>query len=178
MVGQDRPGAQIWTSRPNLKSLADLRGQQIGVQSRGDTGELAVLSLLKRAGLPRDYVSFTPMGTGGTRLAALRSKALPAVLLNWFEIAELRPSDLSDAHPLIDLYSEVRMPYNGLATSDDLIRNRVDLLHRVIRASLKGVGTWRSAQIPGAAAGICGSLASRGFPETVRLPETTQLLLA
>jgi ABC-type nitrate/sulfonate/bicarbonate transport system substrate-binding protein len=140
MVGQDRPGAQIWTSRPNLKSLTDLRGQQIGVQSRGDTGELAVLSLLKKAGLPRDYVSFTPMGTGGTRLAALRSKALPAVLLNWFEIAELRPSDLSDARPLIDLYSEVRMPYNGLATSDDVIRNRADLLHRVIRASLKGVG--------------------------------------
>src|SRR4029077_20988212 len=140
MVGQDRPGAQIWTSRPNLKSMTDLRGQQIGVQSRGDTGELAVLSLLKKSGIPRDYVSFTPMGTGGTRLAALKSKALPAVLLNWIEIAEVRPSDLAEAHPLIDLYGEVRMPYNGLATSDDVIRTKSDLLHRFIRASLKGVG--------------------------------------
>jgi ABC-type nitrate/sulfonate/bicarbonate transport system substrate-binding protein len=146
MVGQDRPGAQIWTSRPNLKSLTDLQGQQIGVQSRGDTGELAVLSLLKKAGLPRDYVAFTPMGTGGTRLAALRSKALPAVLLNWFEIAELRPSDLSEAHPLIDLYGEVRMPYNGLATSDNVIRTKPDLLSRFVRASLKGVGYMLSFQ--------------------------------
>ena len=32
--------------------------------------------------------------------------------------------------------------------------------------------------MPGAAAGMCGSLANRGLPETVRLPETTQLLLA
>ena len=33
-------------------------------------------------------------------------------------------------------------------------------------------------QILGAEAGMCGSLASSGLPETVRLPETTQLLLA
>jgi NitT/TauT family transport system substrate-binding protein len=139
MVGQDRPGAQIWTSRSNIKSLADLRGQQIGIQSRGDTGEMAVLALLKRNGLPRDYVAFTPMGTGGARLAALKSKALPAVLVNWFEIAELRPSDLAEAHSVVDLYGEVRMPYNGLATSDDMIRNKSDLLHRFVRATLKGV---------------------------------------
>ena len=139
MVGQDRPGAQIWSSRPNIKSLADLRGQQIGIQSRGDTGEMAILALLKKSGLPRDYVSFTPMGTGGTRLAALKSKTLPAVLVNWFEIADLRPADLGDAHPVIDLYGDVRMPYNGLATSDAMIRNNADLLNRFLRASLKGV---------------------------------------
>jgi ABC-type nitrate/sulfonate/bicarbonate transport system substrate-binding protein len=100
---------------------------------------MAVLALLKRNGLPRDYVSFTPMGTGGARLAALKSKALPAVLVNWFEIAELRPSDLAEAHSVVDLYGEVRMPYNGLATSDDMIRNKSDLLHRFVRATLKGV---------------------------------------
>src|ERR1044071_7907555 len=33
-------------------------------------------------------------------------------------------------------------------------------------------------QMEGADAGRCGSLASRGLPEAVRLPETTQLLLA
>ncbi len=139
MVGQDRPGAQIWSSRPDIKSLADLHGQQIAVQSRGDTGELGVLALLKKAGLPRDYVSFTPMGTGGARLAALKAKAMPAVLLNWFEIAELRPADLVDAHSVIDLYGDVRMPYNGLATSDALLMKQPDLVRRVLRGSLKGI---------------------------------------
>ena len=31
------------------------------------------------------------------------------------------------------------MPYNGLATSDALIRNNSDLLNRFLRASLKGI---------------------------------------
>jgi len=138
MVGQDRPGAQIWSSRPDVKSLTDLKGQQIGIQSIGDTGQMAVLSLLRKAGLPSNYLSFTPMGTGNARLAALKVKALPAVLLNWFEIANLRPEDLAEAHPVIDLYNDVRMPYNGLATSDALISKNSDLLTRFIRASMKG----------------------------------------
>jgi NitT/TauT family transport system substrate-binding protein len=140
MVGQDRPGAQIWTSKPEIKSLESLKGQQIGIQSRGDTGEMAVLSLLKARGLPLDYVSFTPMGTGGPRMAALKSGTLPAVLLNWFEIAELRPAGLFNfGHPVIDLYHDVRMPYNGIVTSDALIKSKPDLVMKFVRASLKGV---------------------------------------
>src|SRR3954454_8165978 len=74
LVGEDRPSWQIWTTRPEIKTLADLKGQQIGVLSRGDTGEVAIRYALKAAGLPADYVSFTPMGSAlGTRMAVVRS---------------------------------------------------------------------------------------------------------
>jgi NitT/TauT family transport system substrate-binding protein len=140
MVGQDRPGAQIWASNPEIKSIESLKGKQIGIQSIGDTGEMAVLSLLKARGLPLNYVSFTPLGTGGQRMAALKSGAIPAVLLNWFEIKELQLAGLSSAgHPVIDLYNDVRMPYNGIVASDALIRSKPDLVAKFIRASLKGV---------------------------------------
>ena len=138
MVGQDRPGAQIWSSDPSVKSLKDLKGKQIGIQSRGDTGEMAILALLRKEGLPRDYVAFTPMGTGNIRVAALKAKSLPAVLLNWFEnrqSAAGRPGWRTNGDRF---YGDVRMPYNGLATSNDLIRSNPDLLNRFIRASMKG----------------------------------------
>src|SRR2546421_2346690 len=41
-----------------------------------------------------------------------------------------------------------------------------------------GALRWTMYQIEGALAGRCGSFASKGFPEAVCLPLTTQLLLA
>ena len=140
LVGQDRPGTQIWTPHAKFNTLEDLKGQQIGIQSRGDTGELAIRKILKSKGLPANYVAFTPMGFGGARLAALKSAALPATLLNWFEVAALNASGKPpNAHVVIDIYKDVRMPYNGLATSKDLIDNNPELVKKMMRAALKGV---------------------------------------
>ncbi len=137
MITQDRPGGQVWGIKPEIKSLTDLKGTQVGIQSRGDTGEIAILSLLKAKGLPKDYLGFTPMGTDVNRLAALKSGALPAVQLSWFGIEEL--GHVSGAHDVIDLFSEVRMPYAGLVTSDAVLANHPDVLTKMIRGSLKGV---------------------------------------
>jgi TRAP-type uncharacterized transport system substrate-binding protein len=38
----DRPGYQVWSGQPEIKSLKDLIGKKIGVTSRGDTQELSV----------------------------------------------------------------------------------------------------------------------------------------
>jgi ABC-type nitrate/sulfonate/bicarbonate transport system substrate-binding protein len=95
--------------------------------------------------LPNDFLSFTPVGTGGARLAALKAGALPAVLLYWTDIEDLRLSGAIDsAHSVVDLGNLVRMVYNGLVTSDSLIKNRPDLAEKVVRASLKGVAYIRT----------------------------------
>ena len=140
LVGQDRPGTQIWTPHGNIKSIKDLKGQQIGIATRGDTGELAIRKILKSRGLPADYVAYTPMGHGGARLAALKSSQLPATLLNWFEVAALKTGGMPvNAHVVIDIYKDVRMPYNGLATSKKLIDEKPELVRKMMRAALKGV---------------------------------------
>jgi ABC-type nitrate/sulfonate/bicarbonate transport system substrate-binding protein len=145
MVTQDRPGGEIWSAKPEIKSLDDLRGKQVGIQTRGDTGEIALRSLLDERNLPNDFLSFTPVGTGGARLATLKAGALPAVLLYWTDIEDLRLSGgLGSAHSVVDLGNLVRMVYNGLVTSDRLIKNRPDLVEKVVRASLKGVAYIRA----------------------------------
>ena len=44
----DRPGYQVWSGRPEIKSLEDLIGKKVGVTSRGDTQELSVRLLLRK----------------------------------------------------------------------------------------------------------------------------------
>ena len=140
-VGEDRPSWQIWTTKPEIKTFQDLKGLQVGVLSRGDTGEVAIRYVLKKLGLPADFVSYTPMGSSlGTRMAVVRAGSLPAASLQPAEVETLRAAGgLANAHMIMDLAQEVRSTFNGLATSDDMIKNHADTVLRFVRATRKGM---------------------------------------
>jgi len=140
-VGEDRPSWQIWTTKPEIKTFQDLKGLQVGVLSRGDTGEVAIRYVLKKLGLPPDFVSYTPMGSSlGTRMAVVRAGSLPAAVLQPAEVETLRAGGgLANARMIMDLAQEVRSTFNGLATSDDMIKNHADTVLRFVRATRKGM---------------------------------------
>src|ERR1700687_795561 len=140
-VGEDRPSWQIWTTKPEIKTFQDLKGLQVGVLSRGDTGEVAIRYLLKKYGMPQDFVSYTPMGSSlGTRMAVVRAGSLPAAVPQPAGVDTLRAARaLANAHMIMDLAQEVRSPFNGLATSDDMIKNHADTVLRFVRATRKGM---------------------------------------
>jgi len=141
LVGEDRPDWQVWTTKPAIKTFDDLKDQQIGVVSRGDTGEIGIRYYLMKRGLPSDFVAFTPMGSSlGTRMAMVKSGALPAALLHPGDVEILRNAGgLEHGLMLADLRQEVRSTFNGLATSDDLIKNHPDEVERFVRATRKGM---------------------------------------
>lgn len=141
LVGEDRPSWQIWSARPEMKKLEDLKGQQIGILSRGDTGEVAIRYMLKKRNLPSDYVAFTPMGSSlATRMAVVSSGTLPAALLQPAEVETLRGTGgLAKAHLIADASEEVRSTFNGLATSDAVMQKNPDLVTRFVRATRKGM---------------------------------------
>jgi NitT/TauT family transport system substrate-binding protein len=141
LVGEDRPDWQIWSTKPQIKSFDDLKGQQIGVVSRGDTGEIGIRYYLMKRGLPSDFVAFTPMGSSvGTRMAMVKSGALPAAVLHPGDVDLLKAAGgLDKGKMLVDLRQEVRSTFNGLATSDALIQKNPDLVERFVRATRKGM---------------------------------------
>ena len=141
LVGEDRPDWQIWTTKPAIKTFADLKEQQIGVVSRGDTGEIGVRYYLLKHKLPNDFVAFTPMGSSlGTRMAMVKSGALPAAVLHPADVEILKSGGgLDHGTMLVDLRQEVRSTFNGLATADDLIKNHPDEVERFVRATRKGM---------------------------------------
>lgn len=133
------PAMQIW-AQPAVKSFADLKGQPIGIISRGDTTEIAIRYYLAKHDLPADYVSFTPLGAGIARFAAIASGSYSAALINASEVEEMRAAGkLGSLHRLVDLRHEITMAYNALATSDALIAQNPDLVERMVMAILKGV---------------------------------------
>ena len=145
LVGQDRPDWQLWATKPEIKRFEDLKGQQVGIISRGDTGEIALRYLMKVRKLPDDYIAFTPFGSSqNARLAIIASGSLPASLIHPADVDMLKGmAGFKSAHLLIDTAQAVRSTFNGLATSDAMIKNKPDLVLRFVRATMKGMNDTR-----------------------------------
>ena len=141
LVGQDRPNWQLWATRPEIKTFNDLKGQQVGIISRGDTGEIGLRYILMKRGLPQDFFAFTPFGSNvGARMAIVNSGQLAAGVLHPTDVEIMKGRGmLKDGRMLVDMANEVQSTFNGLAASDDLIRRKPELVQKFVKATLKGM---------------------------------------
>lgn len=131
----DRPGYQLWSGQPDIKTLKDLVGKKVGVTSRGDTQELSVRLLLRKHGLDANAVVYLPVGFGATRLAALQTGIVDAAPLGAGDFAQLKQPR---GHMLGDTEKEIRFAYVGLAVANRLLARQPDLLERYLRSVIKG----------------------------------------
>ena len=141
LVGQDRPNWQLWATRPEIKTFDDLKGQQVGIISRGDTGEIGLRYILMKRSLPQDFFAFTPFGSNvGARMAIVNSGQLAAGVLHPTDVEIMKGRGmLKDGRLLAEMAKEVVSTFNGLAASDDLIRRKPELVQKFVKASLKGM---------------------------------------
>jgi NitT/TauT family transport system substrate-binding protein len=141
LVGQDRPNWQLWATRPEIKAFDDLKGKQVGIISRGDTGEIGLRYILMKRGLPPDFFAFTPFGSNvGARMAIVNSGQLAAGVLHPADVEIMKGRGmLKDGRMLVDMAHEVQSTFNGLAASDDLIRRKPELVQKFVKATLKGM---------------------------------------
>ena len=143
---------KMWATNPDVKSLQDLKGKPVGVETRGGLDELATRAALIRAGLPQDWVIYSPIGIGGIqRVAVVQSGSMPAVFLSYFEEKMARHNGaLNNAHILVNFAGNIDIPYNGLATSQALIDKNPTVVERFLKGVMMGVGymkTHREATI-------------------------------
>jgi ABC-type nitrate/sulfonate/bicarbonate transport system substrate-binding protein len=136
LTNMDRPAYELWSSEPEIRTLADLQGKSVGIISRGDTMEVSTRLAMLQAGLDADTIAFMPLGAGTARLSALQAGAVPAAVLGIGDAYKLR-QDGPRGHEVADLSREVRMQFNGLAASDRLLREDPDLVTRFLRATIK-----------------------------------------
>jgi len=131
----DRPGYQLWSGQPEIKTLRDLIGKRVGVTSRGDTQELSTRLLLRKHGIDPNSVVYVAVGFGAQRLAALQAGAIDAVPLGAGDFAQLKQPR---GHMLGDTEKEIRFAYVGLAVSSRLLARQAQLVERFLRAVVKG----------------------------------------
>jgi ABC-type nitrate/sulfonate/bicarbonate transport system substrate-binding protein len=145
-VGSDHSAFQLWV-QPDIKTFEDLKGKQVGIISRGDTTEISLRYILAKKNLPADYLSYTPLGTGTGRVAALISGTFPGALIDAGEVKDMRDSGhLTKLHLLIDMSKEVHMTFGGFATSDAMIKEHRDTVRHVVRGLMKGLAVVRSSR--------------------------------
>jgi len=143
-VGSDQSAFELWV-QPEIKTLEDLKGKAVGIISRGDTSEIGMRYVLAKRNLPGDFVSYTPMGPGIARVAAIQSGSFPGALIDSGQVADMKKAGkIGKLHMLIDLNKEVHMVFGGYATSDVMIASHRDVVRRTVRALMKGLIVLRS----------------------------------
>jgi NitT/TauT family transport system substrate-binding protein len=119
-----------------IKSVADLKGKTVTVMAYTDTTYYALLGTLKQARLGKDDVSAQAAGpTGVWQLFVAKKSDAMAAVPEWIVSAE-------------DAGAKVRILPGGEAfpsmaqailASDETIKNKPDLIKRLVRATLRGM---------------------------------------
>ncbi|TMA60686.1 MAG: ABC transporter substrate-binding protein [Deltaproteobacteria bacterium] len=136
-VNLDRPLYRLLTWRDDIRKVTDLRGKGIGVASRGDTMEGSANLLLRKYGMdPVRDVIWVALGTNG-RVTSLVAKAVDSAVLGFADSRTLQTRGYP-VHEVANIGKEIKMLYTGLATSEELLVKRPDVVRRFIRATVKG----------------------------------------
>src|SRR3954451_11294136 len=109
----DRPLSEVWTNSPEVRALADLVGKPVGVQSRGDSTEIALRIALSARGIHPTALTYLAVGVGGQRLAAIQAGSVAAATLLTTELVELQEA-IPTARRVANLRDAAQMVYGGV----------------------------------------------------------------
>ncbi len=122
-------------SRPEFKSVKDLKGKTIGITAYGSGTELVGRMIIKHYGLDPDKdVKFVPGGTGEGRYIRMQQGLLDATIAT----VPTEYIGRKMGFPVIVRSEELfTYPFSGLTTSIRKIKEKPDEVKRVIRAGIK-----------------------------------------
>jgi NitT/TauT family transport system substrate-binding protein len=119
-----------------ISKPADLKGKTISVMSFQDTTYYALLGLLASAGLTQNDVNIQAAGpTGVWQMVAAGKSAGMAGVPDWI------PPVQAEGVQVKIIQSEDYFPHmaQGIATSDKLIKEKPELIQKVVSAALRGM---------------------------------------
>lgn len=134
--------ANIWSTAvlpgSPIRTLADLKGKKLGVQSMGSAGVTFGRAFVHSAGLdPQTDVSFLPIGIGAQAVTSVERKMVDAVVYWDAALAKMQFSGLKLR--IIPAPEDLRtLPDVGLLARSDTIKKNPRLLVGLARAIAKG----------------------------------------
>jgi len=125
-------------ARPEIKSVAELKGKRVGVSRFGAGADRATRLLLSKLGLhPEKDVLLVQVGGAPTRLSALSANAIDAAIVD--------PPDHKKAQEagmrVLANMEEMNIPFQhtGLVTSRALLAKIPDIARRIIKSFVEGI---------------------------------------
>ena len=124
-------------AKPNIKSVAELRGKYVAVSRFGGTTDLAARVALQSHGLdPNKDVVLIMIGLGNTRNAALMAGSVDANIANPPDNSMLKQKGFRE---LLFLGDAIEFPSNGFTTTDRRLAEHRDQVKRLLRALYRGL---------------------------------------
>src|SRR5581483_1038580 len=130
------------TTRPEINTLQDLKGKRIVVPNLGgSTYERLLSAALRRIGMdPANDVTYVAGGSAGgggsgVLVGALVAGAADGMVGNVLQRLAAEEQGFHTIHGFGDEFSDIQ---GGVATSEDLLRNRADVARRFFIAAVKG----------------------------------------
>jgi NitT/TauT family transport system substrate-binding protein len=124
-------------TRPEIKTIADLKGKVVGTTTLGGSQHTAGIRMLRRAGLNPDRdVTVVLGGDVPTQLQAMVNGSIQAGILSPPTVIVAR--DKYKMNILAGAMDEFTSLQNGMAVSEKALRDQRDLAKRILRARAKG----------------------------------------
>ncbi|HTN72969.1 MAG TPA: ABC transporter substrate-binding protein [Methylomirabilota bacterium] len=133
----DKPLHHI-VARPEIKTIADLRGKRIGTQRIGGSDHLAAEAILQAKGLDLKDVQFVTLGADEPVRVEIMKKGLVDAVC----IAPPGPNRLArEGFNVLGGPKDLKIgsPISAVAATDTRIKNNRDETKRVLRAVLRGL---------------------------------------
>jgi NitT/TauT family transport system substrate-binding protein len=130
-----RPAYKLVTNKPEIRTVQDLIGKKIAINTFGDTGHLATLLLLKKYRVNSNSVLFVAVRNNDAKLPAFLAGAVDAAPLNSGEITKI---GADKGRVLTDMGTEIQMVYTGVAVSSRFLAERPMNVERFMRGLAKG----------------------------------------
>lgn len=130
-----RPGYKLVTNRLEIRTMQDLIGRKIAINTHGDTGHLATLLLLKKHHINPKSVLFIAVRSNDAKLPAFLAGAVDAAPLTAGEITKIGPDK---GRIFADFRTEIQMVYTGVAVSNRFLAQRPMTVERFMRGLAKG----------------------------------------
>ena len=123
--------------KPQIKSVADLRGKIIGVDAPGaSTHVLTTLMLRKYHVDPEKDAKVLAVGDEDVRLQQLKLGLIDAALLGPQGVVLARRAGLKN---LLDVADEIDLPFVGMATATAMIERQRGELKKFLTATVRGI---------------------------------------
>jgi NitT/TauT family transport system substrate-binding protein len=133
---QDFPTAVISKTESNIRTPQDLIGKKIGIPGLFGASYIGLRALLDSAGIQENQVTLNSIGFNQVEALALdQQQAVVGYVTN--EPIQLRARGYDVNVMRVSDY--VQLASNGLITNETVLRENPDLIHRMVKATLRGI---------------------------------------
>lgn len=124
----------------SIKNLKGLIGKELGVQSKGDTTQIADNIFLPKNGIMPSSLTEVALGYVSAELSALEAGAVPAITGDVQQLGQLQTAGLiSKFHVIGTELGHVTLPITGLAVSTAYLSAHPLLVQKFLYATAEGV---------------------------------------